>query len=75
MYDVRSRASQLRRAWCFAANHAFTQRRAHEISCFKVTFHVSCNFLGSIRTQIIYGYIQVREGVVRQNMRGVPAWT
>ena len=32
------RASQLRRAWLTAANRAFRRRRAHEISCFYVTF-------------------------------------
>jgi hypothetical protein len=36
-------------------------------------FICSCNFLGP--NSIIYGYIQVREVVVRQNMCGVPAWT
>ena len=35
---VRRRASQLRRALFIAANHAFRQRRAHEISCFYETF-------------------------------------
>ena len=43
---VRRRASQLRRAWRIAANHAFRQRRAHEILSFKVEFHAFVQFLG-----------------------------
>ncbi len=35
---VRRRASQVRRAWRIAVNHAFRRRRAHEIWCFYVTF-------------------------------------
>jgi hypothetical protein len=37
-WAVWRRASQLRRAWRIAASHAFRRRRAHEISCFYVTF-------------------------------------
>ncbi len=35
---VGRRASQLRRAWRIAASHAWRRRRAHEVSCFYVTF-------------------------------------
>ena len=45
-WAVRRRASQVRRAWRVAANHAFRRRRAHEIWCFKVAFHVFVQFLG-----------------------------
>ncbi len=54
--DVRSRASRLRRAWFNAANHAFTRLRIHDISCFKVTFHLLVQFLGAYSAAIPYRY-------------------
>ena len=42
----RRQAGQLRRAWLIAVNHAFRRRRAHEISLFKVAFHVFVQLLG-----------------------------
>jgi hypothetical protein len=43
---VRRRASQLRRAWRIAANHAFARRHAHEIMSLKVVFHMFVQFVG-----------------------------
>ncbi len=50
VYTVRSRVSQLRRAWRIAANHAFARHRAHEIMSLKVAFHMFVQFVGVYST-------------------------